>query len=117
MSSYLLLFHVMRLRSSLITSSSVMNGLSALIPSAHIVVAASVISIESLTFSFGGGRGRFKGFQVVSGVLDALSIVERACVLACVAARAQQALGDSLGQVSLKNVTSRASLGEWSSSV
>jgi hypothetical protein len=59
-----------------ITSSSVISGFSALIPSAHIAVAASVISIVSLVFSSGDGWGLSKGFQVVSGVFVALSVVE-----------------------------------------
>lgn len=75
-SSYLLLSCVIRLRSSVITSSSVMPGFSAFIPSAHIAVTASVISVVSLVFSSGDGWGSFKGFTVVSGVSVALSVVE-----------------------------------------
>lgn len=75
-SSYLLLSRVMRLRSSVITSSSVMSGFCAFIPSAHIVVAASVISIVSLVFSSGESWELFKEPQVVSCVFVALSVVE-----------------------------------------
>jgi hypothetical protein len=46
------------------------------IPSAHIAVTASVISIASLVFSSGDSRS-FNVPQAVSGVLVALSVVER----------------------------------------